>query len=204
MTEHRQHHEPQAQESEQDFWDARYRESDRVWSGNANAVLVQEAEGLPAGRVLDLGCGEGADSVWLALERAAEHAAEAGVADRIDFQRHDLGESFPSGEFDLVSACFLHSPHAGMERERILRTAAGAVAPGGILLIVGHAGWPSWKENPHPDVRFPTPEEVVAELELPQGQWEVLLCEEYERVQPMPDGRPGVRADNTVKVRRLP
>ncbi|MFJ3924104.1 SAM-dependent methyltransferase [Streptomyces sp. NPDC090022] len=223
MSEHEHDHARQhgtratADRSEQEFWDERYRESDRIWSGKANAALVREVEGLPAGRALDLGCGEGADSVWLArtgwqvtgtdisavaLERAAEHAAGAGVADRIAFERHDLGASFPAGHYDLVSACFLHSP-GDMPRERILRTAAAAVAPGGTLLIVGHAGWPSWEENPRPDITFPTAEEVLADLDLPEGDWEVQVCAEHERVQPAPDGRPGVRLDNALKIRRL-
>ncbi|MDJ0385777.1 class I SAM-dependent methyltransferase [Streptomyces sp. G-G2] len=199
------------------YWDARYQESDRIWSGRANTVLVREIAGVTPGRALDLGCGEGGDTVWLArqgwrvtatdisgvaLERTAAHAAEAGVADRVDCRRHDLTESFPAGEFDLVSACFLHS-FGDFPRERILRTAARAVAPGGVLLIVGHAGWAHWQENVHPEVRFPTPDEVVAELELPEGAWEVLLAGEHERAQDQPDGRPGTRTDNAVKVRRL-
>ncbi|MFI5620218.1 class I SAM-dependent methyltransferase [Streptomyces sp. NPDC051567] len=201
----------------EEFWDAFYRERDQVWSGEANALLIREAEGLAPGRALDLGCGEGADSVWLArqgwqvtatdvsgvaLGRAAAHAAEAGIGDRVEWQRHDLAESFPAGEFDLVSACFLHS-HTEFPREHVLRTAAAAVAPGGILLVVGHGGRPSWVEEPsHQGVEFPSPDEVVARLELAEGAWEVLLAEEHVRVHHQPDGRAGTLADNVVKVRR--
>ncbi|MCX5125692.1 methyltransferase domain-containing protein [Streptomyces sp. NBC_00193] len=201
----------------EEFWDSRYRESERIWSGDANAVLAREAAPLAPGRALDLGCGEGGDAVWLArqgwhvtgtdisgvaLERAAVHAAEAGVADRTAWERHDLAESFPAGEYDLVSACFLHT-FGEFPRERILRRAAAAVAPGGILLVVGHAGWASWQED-RPEVDFPTPDEVLAQLELEAGAWEVLLAEEHVRVQNQPDGRPGTRTDNALKVRRLP
>lgn len=199
-----------------ELWDDRYRESDRIWSGNPNTVLVREVEGLKPGRALDLGCGEGADAVWLArwgwrvtatdisrvaLERAAVHAAEAGVSDRVDWQWHDLGATFPEGEYDLVSAQFLHSM-GDLPREEILRRAARAVAPGGVLLIVGHAGFPHWEQNPDPSVRFPTPDEVLASLELPDGAWEVLLSDEHERVQNDPDGNPTTRTDNALKVRR--
>ncbi|MEV8227592.1 class I SAM-dependent methyltransferase [Streptomyces sp. NPDC079167] len=198
-----------------EMWDDRYRESDRIWSGNPNVALVREVEGLTPGRALDLGCGEGADAVWLArwgwrvtatdisrvaLERAAVHAAEAGVADRIDWQWHDLGASFPGGEYDLVSAQFLHSM-GDLPREEILRRAARAVAPGGVLLIVGHAGFPSW-EHDHPDMELPTTDEVLASLELPDGEWEVLLSEEHERIQNDPEGNPTTRTDNALKVRR--
>ncbi|AWL40780.1 MULTISPECIES: cyclopropane-fatty-acyl-phospholipid synthase family protein [unclassified Streptomyces] len=199
-----------------ELWDDRYRESDRIWSGNPNTVLVREVEGMKPGRALDLGCGEGADAVWLArwgwrvtatdisrvaLERAAVHAAEAGVTDRVDWQWHDLGATFPEGEYDLVSAQFLHSM-GDLPREKILRRAARAVAPGGVLLIVGHAGFPHWEQNPDPSVRFPTPDEVLASLELPDGAWEVLLSDEHERVQNDPDGNPTTRTDNALKVRR--
>ncbi|MEU3773261.1 class I SAM-dependent methyltransferase [Streptomyces sp. NPDC032472] len=204
---------------DREFWDSRYSESDRIWSGRPNADLVREVGGLAPGRALDLGCGEGADAVWLArrgwrvtgtdisgvaLERAAAHAAEAGVADRVELRQHDLAESFPAGEFDLVSACFLHN-YGDFPRARVLRTAAAAVAPGGILLVVGHGGWATWQqEEGRPGIDFPTPGEVLAQLELPEGAWEVLRAQEYVREQHSPDGRPGTRADNTVKVRRLP
>ncbi|MEU5805511.1 class I SAM-dependent methyltransferase [Streptomyces sp. NPDC047718] len=204
---------------DQEFWDSRYAESDRIWSGNPNSALVREVTDLAPGSALDLGCGEGADVVWLAgrgwrvtgtdispvaLERAAAHAADAGVADRVELQRHDLAESFPAGEFDLVSACFLHN-YGDFPRARVLRAAAAAVAPGGILLVVGHGGWATWQEDEvRPGMHFPTPGEVLDQLELPEGAWEVLRVEEYVREQCSPDGRTGTRADNTVKVRRLP
>ncbi|MCX5416857.1 cyclopropane-fatty-acyl-phospholipid synthase family protein [Streptomyces sp. NBC_00059] len=198
-----------------EMWDDRYRESDRIWSGNPNVALVREVEELRPGRALDLGCGEGADAVWLArqgwtvtatdisrvaLGRAAGHASDAGVEDRIDWQWHDLGASFPDGEFDLVSAQFLHSM-GDLPREEILRRAASAVAPGGVLLIVGHAGFPSW-EHDHADMQLPTTDEVLSSLELPEGEWEVLVSAEHERVQNDPDGNPTTRTDNALKVRR--
>ncbi|WLQ36465.1 FAD-dependent oxidoreductase [Streptomyces castrisilvae] len=202
--------------SDAEMWDNRYRESHRIWSGRPNTVLVRETEDLKPGRALDLGCGEGADAVWLArqgwqvtatdisrvaLARAAEHAAEAEVSERIDWQFHDLGASFPEGAYDLVSAQFLHSM-GDLPRERILRRAARAVAPGGVLLIVGHAGFPPWDHH-HAEMELPTTDEVLASLELPEGEWEVLLSAEHERVQNDPDGNPVTRTDNALKVRRL-
>ncbi len=107
------------------FWEGFYREREQVWSGEPNPVLVRETDGLTPGRALDLGCGEGADALWLAgcgwqvtavdvsrtaLERAEASARASGLAGRVDWQQHDLGTSFPPGSFDLVSACFLHSP----------------------------------------------------------------------------------------------
>lgn len=204
--------------SAEDLWDARYAENGQVWSGDPNAALVREVADLPPGKALDVGCGEGGDAIWLAqrgwrvtavdvsgvaLQRAADHAAEAGVADRLDWQRHDLAHTFPTGGFDLVSASFLHS-HGELPRIEILRTAAGAVLPGGVLLVIGHAGWPSWEENPHPEMHFATPDELLSDLELPVAEWEVLVSDEHERVQTSPDGQPTTRTDNTLKMRRRP
>jgi SAM-dependent methyltransferase len=189
-----------------DFWDDFYAERDQIWSGRPNAVLAREAAGLTPGTALDLGCGEGADAVWLAqqgwrvvavdisgvaLARAAGHAAAAGVADRIDFQRRDLAESFPDGRFDLVTAQFL-------PEETVLRAAAEAVAPGGILLIEGHLndtpGGHRHHEHHGQPVRFPTPQEIVDELGLRSEEWEVHVAAAHERAHS--------GMDSTVKARR--
>ncbi|MEV0621888.1 bifunctional NAD(P)/FAD-dependent oxidoreductase/class I SAM-dependent methyltransferase [Nonomuraea sp. NPDC050404] len=201
--------------TEEEFWDARYGESERIWSGDPNVVLVREVSDLSPGRALDLGCGEGGDAIWLAgrgwqvtaadisgvaLERAARQAGEAGVGDRIDWQRHDFRASFPEGAYDLVSACYLHSPNE-MPREEILRRAAAAVAPGGVLLVAGHGGWATWQHD-HPAMDFPTPQEVFDSLKPAEGEWEVLRSEDFERAQKSPDGQPGTRTDNVLKLRR--
>jgi SAM-dependent methyltransferase len=201
----------------QDFWEDFYQERDQVWTGKPNALLVREVAALPPGSALDVGCAEGADAIWLAergwqvtgvdvsataLNRAAARAAEAGVTELIDFQRHDLSVSFPAGEFDLVSAQFLHSPIApDGEREAILRRAAAAVAPGGVLLIVGHAGWPTWRHD-HPEVHLPTTAEVLEALRLEPGAWRVEVDELVTQDWPGPDGQPGSRVDNVLRIRR--
>lgn len=137
---------------EQPSWDERYGGPDRVWSGRANAVLAAEAADLAPGRAVDLGCGEGGDAIWLAergwqvtgidfsetgLTRAAAHAAERGVAERIEWRQADLRSWTPDGEqWDLVTSHFLHLLDDGMLEAT--RRMAGAVAPGGTLLVVGH------------------------------------------------------------------
>lgn len=203
-------------ETDQATWNERYSGSTRVWSGQANVALMREVEHLNPGRALDLGCGEGADAVWLAkrgwkvtavdvsdvaLARAAEHAQEAGVAEAIEWQQRDLVADFPPGEFDLVSVQFLY-PVDAAARETVLRSASRAVAPGGILLIEGHSGSPAWHRHEDADTRFLKPEEVMALLRLEAGEWDVLMCEEHERVQNDPDGNPTTRTDSTLKLRR--
>jgi SAM-dependent methyltransferase len=133
-------------------WDARYADREQLWSGQPNGALVAEVAGLTPGRVLDVGCGEGADAVWLAragwdvtaievsgvaLERAAKHARDAGVTVRwLHAELADAGLTPKS--FDLVSAQYpalLRTPDDAAERALL-----AAVAPGGVLLLVHHAG----------------------------------------------------------------
>ncbi len=200
---------------EQEYWENRYQENDHVWSGRPNPLLVREVAALPPGTALDLGCGEGGDAIWLArqgwrvtavdisataLSRAAAHAADAGVD--IHWEPHDLSQTFPTGQFDLVSAQFLHSVVAPpSEREKTLRRAADAVAPGGLLLVAGHAGWPTWLEHPPFEYEFPTTAQVLDTLGV-RGRWEVELEEVIEREIAGPEGQPGRRADNLLRVRR--
>ncbi|MFC6089849.1 class I SAM-dependent methyltransferase [Saccharothrix lopnurensis] len=201
----------------EEFWETFYREHERVWTGNVNPLLAREVSELTPGTALDLGCGEGGDALWLAargwrvtavdvsavaLERAGARAAEAGLAERVEWQRHNLSLSFPAGEFDLVSAQFLHSTtEAEGERNRILARAAGAVAPGGVLLVVGHAGWPTWQVGDRPEYHFPTNAEVLAGLDLDEG-WSVEVDESVVRELTGPDGEPGTRADHVLRLRR--
>ena len=137
-----------------------------------------------------------------ALNLVASHATAAGVADRINFERHDLARTFPAGAFDLVSAQYLQSP-VEFPRERVPRQAARTVAPGGLLLIVEHASVAPWSWNRDPNTHFPTPEETLALLDLSPGRWRTELLGSPERQATGPDGQSAVVTDNVIAVRRL-
>lgn len=196
-------------------WDDRYlADPDRLWSGRPNGALVAEVAGLTTGRVLDVGCGEGADAVWLAgqgwdvtalevsgvaLERAARHARDAGVA--VSWVHAGLVEAaLPPASFDLVSAQYpalLRTPDAAAERALLV-----AVAPGGVLLLVHHAGMETHAPT---DGRFDPadyvwPAMVAAMLD---EDWQLEVDEQRPRV--VPEGGAGAKhADDVVlRARRL-
>lgn len=200
------------------FWDARYGERPKIWSGAVNRVLADTAPGLAPGRALDLGCGEGGDSVWLAehgwrvtgvdvsataLDRAREVSESRGLGgEQISWQQMDLAEDFPAGEFDLVSACFLASP-IHLPRAAILQRGAMAAAPGGTLLVVSHAGAPPWAGNAAGHRHFfPTPEEELAALDLKDEEWDIRCAEVRRREATGPDGERGLLEDTVVVARR--
>ncbi len=194
MTEHQHQHQhqhpgdrPGGTGHDHASWEERYRGAPALWSGRANPPLVAQVGELPPGRALDVGCGEGGDVLWLAgrgwratgldwsqvaLDRAAEHAAAAGLTDRVEWVRGDV-ETWqpPAGAFDLVTAHFLHPTAA--ERPAVLARLAAAVAPGGTLLWVGHP-YDEERAAAWGGDRFAAAGEVAGDLD-PAG-WDVLVA----------------------------
>jgi SAM-dependent methyltransferase len=197
-------------------WEEHYGERNRVWSGRVNVRLAEVASTRSPGTALDLGCGEGGDAMWLAergwrivavdisdtaLARAAEDAQARAVGDRVDFQQHDLSTSFPEGAFDLVSAQFLHST-VPLDRIAIFTAAAHVVRPGGLLLIVDHSGPPPWASKLNHHHEFQSPAEVLAALNLPEGEWDQVRVGAAEREVTGPDGDSTTWTDNVIVLRR--
>lgn len=212
-----------------EVWDELYRSKPRIWSGKPNPQLVREAGGLRPGRALDLGCGEGADAIWLAqqgwtvtavdvsavalerarshekaaLDRESVHAGEGAIASRITWEQCDLEQWQPDAAFDLVTSQFLHADNGAWKEP--LRTAASAVKPGGTLLVVGHHPdrLPPWRDGDAPRERFYTGDELVRELELDSPGWQLEVQTTRERPATGPDGQHATIADVVLRATRL-
>ncbi|MGV1036640.1 MAG: class I SAM-dependent methyltransferase [Candidatus Nanopelagicales bacterium] len=194
-------------------WDERYSESEQVWSGEPNGTLIAEVAGLRPARALDIGCGEGADAVWLAkqgwevtgldvtkvaLERAARHAADVGVEVRWVLSGLPGAAEDPAG-FDLVSLQYpalLRTP-ADDSEHWILR----AVAPDGTLLMVHH----TFGDHEHARERAFDPADYVFPadmLPLLSDDWAIEVFEERSRTVSGGAGADHTR-DQVLKARRL-
>lgn len=212
------------------IWDERYSSKPQFWSGKPNPQLVREAGGLHPGKALDLGCGEGADAIWLAqqgwtvtavdvsavvLERAhshekaalareSVHAAEGAIASRITWQQADLTRWEPEGQFDLVTSQFLHAEELAWQGP--LRAAAAAVKRGGTLLVVGHHPdrMPPWGGHHHHRDMFYTGEDLVRELELNGPEWQLEVLTTRERPVTGPEGQHATIGDVVLRATRLP
>ena len=189
-------------------WDNRYTErGQRMWSGQPNGALVTGVEHIVPGTALDVGCGEGADAVWLAgrgwdvtavdisdvaLTRAREAAESAGV--EVTWARLDLlAEPLPAGPFDLVVAmypAFRHTPD-----DVAVRAVLDAVAPGGTLLFVHHSfdGHDDHRPAHFDPADYVQPHDVARHL---GDGWTIEVHERRDRVRP--EGSPGPDVPDAV------
>ncbi|PZF98670.1 SAM-dependent methyltransferase [Micromonospora endophytica] len=198
-----------------EFWESLHQQvAASPWELRVNPVLAAMVGDLSPGAALDLGCGQGGDSLWFAqrgwqvtavdiadaaLQRVNERAAQERLSDRIRTERHDLVDSLPSGRWDLVSAHYLQSLFE-FPRARILRELGEQVNRGGMLLIVDHGSVAPWSWNQ--GATIPTPEETLAGLALDPASWQVLCCEARVRTATGPGGQTAEVTDNVIALRR--
>jgi len=159
-------------------WDRRYAAAELLWSAGPNRFVAEELGDLPPGRALDLACGEGRNAIWLAergwrvtavdfsavaLGKARRLAGVRGVD--VDWVLADVRDYRPeAAAFDLVLVAYLQVP--APELAEVLRRGAGAVAPGGSVLVVGHDLYNLTEGvgGPQDAAVLHTPEAVAAEL----------------------------------------
>jgi SAM-dependent methyltransferase len=112
--------------------------------------VVARLGAAPAARVLDLGCGEGSSTIALALgyprirvlgvdldpdsvAAARAAAAEAGVADRVEFEVGDAATVAGGAPFDLVT--IFEALHDMGDPVGVLRAARGLLGDGGTIFV---------------------------------------------------------------------
>lgn len=117
----------------------------------AEVASAMEA-GLHVGTAVDLGCGDGRHSRWLAglgwrvdaidvddevITSARDRDSDEGRAGHVDWITADALDWAPDGPVELVVIGFVHLPLARLHE--VIARAARWLAPGGHLLFVGHA-----------------------------------------------------------------
>ena len=115
-------------------WEERYASVEQLWSGRPNDWLPELAADWVPGAALEIGCGEGADVLWLAergwqvtgldlsataVGRLSREAARRGLTARVSGRVHDAGDGLPEGSFDLVTSFYVHGgSEGGLARPR--------------------------------------------------------------------------------------
>ncbi len=159
-------------------WDKRYADKEFVWTFEPNQFLVAEVGTVAVGHALDLGSGEGRNAVWLAEQGwrvTAVDFSEVGMnkAKRLAGGRKvqvqwvlaDVTQYRPRCAFyNLVLMCYLQLPEP--MRRRVMAQAAGAVAPGGTFLYIGHdlSNLTHGHGGPQDPAVLCTPQEVISDL----------------------------------------
>jgi SAM-dependent methyltransferase len=184
-----------------------------MWSGRPNGRLVVEVGDLAPGRALDVGCGEGADAIWLArqgwtvtaidvsdvaIRRAREAADQHGAT--IEWISGDaLATAWPAGMFDLVSLQYPALPKAA--GEAAMQRLLGALCSGGVLLAVYHDLDHEHRE--HMKSRGVDPDSYVGIDELVALLGEHFTVERHA-IEPRVDPPPGTAhiADVVLRARR--
>lgn len=205
---------PHAHLSPTEYWEKRYSDSERIWSGKVNATMAAVVGELTPGSVIDLGCGEGGDVLWLAEQgwqargldisttavgRAREEAAARGL-DSATFTATDLSTWLPEpGSVDLVTASFFQS-NVELDRTAILRAAASAVRSGGRLVVISHAAGPPGSSHRGPNMI--TARDDAAQLDLPSDEWTIEVADERSRPAMGHGGQPSELVDAVLVLRR--
>jgi SAM-dependent methyltransferase len=184
-----------------------------MWSGRPNGRLVAEVADVTPGRALDVGCGEGADAIWLArrgwdvtaidisdvaVARARLAAEQAGAT--VEWVCADaLDTSFTACSFDLVSMQYPALPKSS--GTAAVQTLLDGLRSGGLLLAVYHDLDDEHRE--HMKSRGIDPADYVGAVDLVRLLGDDFTVERHAiepRIDP-PPGAPHI-ADVVIRARR--
>lgn len=193
-------------------WDRMYQHKGAGHS-SPNPYMDQEITELVPGTALDVGCGEGADALWLALRGwvvtavdfsgvALQRARAADPDQRVTWMQSDiLAWRPPEKAFDLVLMHYIHVPVAA--RDSVFGRFAATVRAGGVLFVAAHH--PSDVHTtvarpPDPNLHY-TAEEIARVL--PAEQWQVLFAGTRPREARDRSGGTITIKDTVLKAKRL-
>ncbi len=139
---------PLPSETPAEYWDRAYSDPSLVFNTAPNAFLTEVVKGLKPGRALDIGMGQGRNSVYLAklgwdvtgldisergMELARKSAEAAGV--RIATIKASMDDfDYGVGQWDLIVATY--------EGVSWLEAAAKGLKPGGFIVVEGYSKHP--------------------------------------------------------------
>ena len=166
-----------------DKWNRRYSEGGLSGPGEPSPILVEVVSELRPGSALDLAAGQGRNAFYLAAQGwdttaidFSEVAIEKGtllsrqLEIPVRWELRDLTlYTPPRAHYDLVCIFYLHLPWE--EYSEILQRAAGAVKPGGTLLVVGHdrSNIEHGSGGPQDPAVLYTPRDITGVLEHTSG-----------------------------------
>ena len=190
-------------------WDARYADTELVWSRGPNQLVEAECTDLPPGRAVDLACGEGRNAIWLAsrgwdvtavdfsqvaLDKGRRLADGAAAHLAVDWVCADATQWQGEG-YDLAVVAYFQVPEP--DRRTAVRHVVGSLRPGGTLLWVAHdsSNLTEGTGGPQDPRVLMTAEDVVADLDgIPV---DVERAERVARVVTVADGH-GAEAERTA------
>jgi len=129
------------------FWDERFSQEEYIYGKEPNLFLKETLIGLPAGKLILPGEGEGRNAVWAALngwevlaidysesgqKKALELAENNKV--KINYELQDLEEmKLPENAFDAIAMIYVHLPET--IRQKVHNELIKSLKPSGVLIM---------------------------------------------------------------------
>lgn len=170
-------------------WNDRYLASEHLWIQDPDPTLVEATAKLNPATALDIGAGEGRNSIHLArnhwsvtsvdlssvaLGRLEQNAERLGL--KIDTFCGSLAEfSKSAGQFDLIVIANIHPSLS--ERKELYALAKNLMAEGGTLFLIGH------HKNSFGIAGPPDPDRLLGESEVTEAFSDM----EIERLEEISD-----------------